>query len=90
MLRHMVWQHWDVTACGVAALGCYGMWCSSTVPLSVMHRLFYCILLFFPEHRGSSFLLNITACFLTYMLSRFMPSGVCEHIDWEIVVGISD
>jgi hypothetical protein len=29
MLWHVVWQHWDVTAYGVAALGCYGMWCGS-------------------------------------------------------------
>jgi len=38
----------------------------------------------------NSFLLNIAACCLTCMLSRFMPSGVCDHIDREIVVEISD
>ena len=29
MLWHVVWQHWDVMPCGVAALGCDAMWCGS-------------------------------------------------------------
>jgi len=39
-------------------LGCYALWCGSAVPVPVLHNLFHCNLLFFPEQKGSIYLSN--------------------------------